>query len=480
MNYPRLSLTLAESFSALADEVQLLIDRKTILEHKLRFAHEQYQILADKYATGAPEVAETLAKLQLPPELKHHISDLSSTVPLPKRDQPGNAQHQLALLIREGRKAAQQLTAGIAGAIEGGDSSKATSFSPPTEDSTVLEQDFTVEGRKGLLACPFSPAPEGAASHGLEEGKNSLGLTGTTADPRPHESSDPICATMLDESASAPTGPSKCPIRYLDQHSPEEIARYVETHKHEIPRSHEVCVARYQKSEEQIRKLDAKYGNMARMINDLSQLHRPMLPKTEEVPAEVDKLSNERVRSWVQAVSSSDPEEAPDVTADDEGERKNHFDRPLRDVRFGESPGKPWGLQVPHNLVRQADAEELPPPLSPMAPGRMDQPPPPAQHISTPEPRTCPFSAVPKRDELFSEGSPQRQGRRFMPDEPQPTVKDREQPQPQPTFVTLADLPAQNAEGGTAPQIVFNISGPVFLGYPMEQAIEFMQRLQSK
>ncbi len=33
--------TLVDSFCALADEVQSLIDRKTILEHKLRFAAEQ-------------------------------------------------------------------------------------------------------------------------------------------------------------------------------------------------------------------------------------------------------------------------------------------------------------------------------------------------------------------------------------------------------------------------------------------------------
>jgi hypothetical protein len=33
--------TLTDNFNLLADEVQLLSDRKTILEHKLRFAHEQ-------------------------------------------------------------------------------------------------------------------------------------------------------------------------------------------------------------------------------------------------------------------------------------------------------------------------------------------------------------------------------------------------------------------------------------------------------
>ena len=41
MNLHDLTQTLVESFNALADEVQNLNDRQTILEHKLRFAHEQ-------------------------------------------------------------------------------------------------------------------------------------------------------------------------------------------------------------------------------------------------------------------------------------------------------------------------------------------------------------------------------------------------------------------------------------------------------
>ena len=40
-DYDELTKTLADNFNILADEVQLLSDRKTILEHKLRFAHEQ-------------------------------------------------------------------------------------------------------------------------------------------------------------------------------------------------------------------------------------------------------------------------------------------------------------------------------------------------------------------------------------------------------------------------------------------------------
>ena len=40
-DFDQLTRTLTENFNLLADEVQLLSDRKTVLEHKLRFAHEQ-------------------------------------------------------------------------------------------------------------------------------------------------------------------------------------------------------------------------------------------------------------------------------------------------------------------------------------------------------------------------------------------------------------------------------------------------------
>jgi hypothetical protein len=41
LDHDDLIKTLTDNFNILADEVQLLSDRKTILEHKLRFAHEQ-------------------------------------------------------------------------------------------------------------------------------------------------------------------------------------------------------------------------------------------------------------------------------------------------------------------------------------------------------------------------------------------------------------------------------------------------------
>lgn len=57
MAYVELSQTLAESFNALADEVQTLADRKTVLEHKLRFAHEQVRF----------KIIRIICKTQTPP-----------------------------------------------------------------------------------------------------------------------------------------------------------------------------------------------------------------------------------------------------------------------------------------------------------------------------------------------------------------------------------------------------------------------------
>lgn len=41
VDYDELTQTLIENFNILADEVQFLSDRKTILEHKLNYAHSQ-------------------------------------------------------------------------------------------------------------------------------------------------------------------------------------------------------------------------------------------------------------------------------------------------------------------------------------------------------------------------------------------------------------------------------------------------------
>lgn len=44
LDYEELTNTLINNFNILADEVQLLSDRKTILEHKLRYSHSQVSL----------------------------------------------------------------------------------------------------------------------------------------------------------------------------------------------------------------------------------------------------------------------------------------------------------------------------------------------------------------------------------------------------------------------------------------------------
>ncbi|PNH47756.1 hypothetical protein VD0004_g614 [Verticillium dahliae] len=524
MNYINLTQTLVDSFHALADEVQALTDRKTILEHKLRFAHEQYQFLADKYAPNAPDIAETLAKLQLPSDLP---VDDAKPVPLPRRNNL-DTRNQLALLIRDGRRSAKQLSALVEPSKTSVSSRGSLSCDGQTVTSmsTALEQDFTIEGKKGQLQCPFSaaatPKPDMVNGH-VHDGSPEHGLQDTT----PHHSADPICAAMLEEATSQQAQSSgnaaKCPIRYLDQHSPEEIAHYVETHKHELPRSHEVCVRRYQRSEDQIRKLDAKYGNLVSMVQGLSTLHKPMLP-TSQMQEEIDKASNERVENWAHAVTSDATDDIEEVNStppeqpnDADDERQGHFDRPLKEVRVGESPSRPWGISVPVYETHRFEDEDGPPLSPPPAPVVM---PTSSQGLPTPAGHPtpakapggkCPFDhtklaavmngldasppAYPKTDE-GKDPEPQQ-----LPATPPlrpvtPPAKAQPAPPslpkttfapPQPTFVpqsayapqqpTFINPSAESLKPG-GPQMVF--TGPVFIGYPIEQAIQFMQHFQGQ
>jgi hypothetical protein len=376
-----------------------------------------------------------------------------------------------------------------------------------TSQSTVLEQDFTVEGQKGQLNCPFSSPRQRAVENSEDVPQITTADVGVE-DPTPHHSADPICAAMYEENVQAPaqaaSNSAQCPIRFMDKHSPEEIAHYVETHKHEIPRSHEVCVRRYQKNEEQIRKLDAKYGNLANMIQDLSHLHKPLMPGPEHDQDEQDRASAKRVESWANGVVSSAGDAGePDVPEEEHhgsDDRQSHFDRPLKEVRVGESPSRPWGISVP---VFNASEQHLD--------RRVDSPPPaPVQHhdsyyntgspVASPAPKPpargagkCPFDHT-----KFNKGNMAQAFEHIPPPpvadapaeatRPRTPVRDgpRDPPPAMPTFVIPPAQPQpvpgprdDRHAAAPPPQMVFNISGPVFIGYPMEQAMQFMQAWQA-
>ncbi len=376
-----------------------------------------------------------------------------------------------------------------------------------------------------------------------------------------HHSADPICAALYAETrVSAPpstAGSNKCPIRFLESHSPEDIAKYFETHKHEIPRSHEICVKTYGRNEVDVRKLDAKYGgNLVNMLQGLGQKHQPMLPKDEELEEyEQEKKSNDRVGIWAKNVSQDglDPADSGEAAtspaeADDE-ERESRFDRQMKEVRVGESPSRPWGISVPWNQPEVANYGEDETPNSPPAPVAVpkfapitrpagvcpfghgapkeeqvevkqeedvedaedakstaameNSSPPPArpagkcpfsqgaretfghakpevpldvpipQHSSTCQPR---YDALPKSETLPAVSETHAtQTEPYLPHQPS---RDNAQPGQQPAFLAHPQPQTQSTNFGATvvPQMVFN--GPVFIGYPVDQAMALMQQWQ--
>lgn len=271
-----------------------------------------------------------------------------------------------------------------------------------TVDQEDFEHDFTTQGRIGDLGCPFARIQNG---------------------PDGQCGPDPIAEEFHGEKASARSrssaaAGSRCPIRFLDKHSPEEVAQYFENHKHEIPRSHQICVKRYQQNEQSIRQLDAKYGNLVSMIQGLGNKHKQYLPEDEKVADEPEQDSTKAVEKWANNVDHSEHAGEP--------ERLPNFERPLRDIRVGESPSRPWGIAVP---VGKTPAASVSPSENSICPA------------------TKPVSVVPS-----------------------PAVAEET---PVDNAATASKV--ESKKSGLQPQIIFN--GPVFFGYSAEQAALFLQNL---
>lgn len=400
-------------------------------------------------------------------------------------------------------------------------SAPTSSAAMPSISESPLEQDFTVPGTPSRLDCPFaSMERRKLSSHAASvvsrykpESVRQTRTSGSRINGRRGSSSarnsvvDPIrevCA--MDSHKKAPdAAPSVqgssadkvCPIRFLDQHSPEEVAAYFELHKHELPRSHEICVKRYQSNEEQIRQLDAKYGNIVSMIQGLGQKHVSLLPENlgdEHYEAEPDfdedeRASHEKIRKWASTVYTG-----PDAPAEDkkdeeetEDERLPRFDRPLRDVRLGESPSRPWGIQVPieaqdrrHSVSSSVAAAAKPEPSQLPLEAQSERP-----------KGRCPFG--------FDQQKPLEQDKED--EHVDKTIAEATQEQPathnveretKHTFVPQARFEAsteKNVEGqpvfiktesreqkNEAAQMVF--TGPVFIGYSVQEAMTVLQSMQ--
>lgn len=405
------------------------------------------------------------------------------------------------------------------------------------DPSLPLEQDFTTNGTQGNLHCPFSkPKPAmsngngtGGAGSGVGSGHGN-GTAGSNEGPKiridtcGNPDLDPIKADIEERrSSTTPSARtsgsrcpvSRCPIRYLDKHSPEEIAEYVERHKHEIPRSHAICVKRYQRDPQNMRQLDAKYGGLINMISGLSAKHQAFLPAQANGNGNGEgggddgqashSASTERVEKWAENVDpvapippatpneeNGIPEHAhehgntgqgADGDGDGDDNRESHFDRPLREVRVGESPSRPWGIHVP---LAEQPFPSIPfsgsasGPLSPSAPvnagihatpgnkpvGRC-----PFGHDAKPKPQPEP---EPKAESL---ASPWANWGKTLEQDGAKAEAETEAAKPEVHVDPHAQAhPDAKAETNTnPPHITFN--GPVFFGYSAEQTALFMQQL---
>lgn len=360
------------------------------------------------------------------------------------------------------------------------------------DPSWSLERNFTTNGTQGNLHCPFSKpqTPRSGSQARSEQGDAPKIETDTCG----HAELDPIEAereerrSSTSQSARAPSSTgqcpvSRCPIRYMDKHSPEAVAEYVEKHKHEIPRSHAICVKRYQRDPQNMRQLDAKYGGLINMISGLSAKHQAFLP-SRQANGDGDRhtsnsASTERVGKWAENVDPVTP--GPANEANEDENRQGHFDRPLREVRVGESPSRPWGIPVPitQDPTPSAPVNELTSvPISPEHhPVDADKAP---VEASTKPTGRCPFGHdAPKPDpEPATLDSPWASwAKETTQDSLWDGTKEARNKMNEPLEGLKNEHTTMKTDTHAVPShVTFN--GPVFFGYSAEQTASLMQQLK--
>ncbi|OJJ48081.1 hypothetical protein ASPZODRAFT_129998 [Penicilliopsis zonata CBS 506.65] len=489
--------SLARAFEALLVTVQELNCKEKALQEQLEYAHDEYLKLATQLPGGQDAhtvlVAQKIASR--PPAAVDRIESLLKYADVIKSlGSSGHVGDEILDAIQQGLECYNSI-------MLANDDNLNISSETVAAQASGLERDFTTKGAtQGDLRCPFSKPNVQTTENGVSIGEGSAAKS-VHSNTCGHEDLDPIKAekngrrlsraeaSVRSSSSQCPI--SRCPIRFLDQHSPEEIAEYVEKHKHEIPRSHTICVKRYQKDSQSMRQLDAKYGSLINMIRGLSEKHQAFLPNGKSnATGTASSLSTDRVGKWAESVSLKSPEleTLPTVGEDvdeDPDERKSHFDRPMREIRVGESPSRPWGIPVPFSMETAESA-----PQSPVAQVSKpiehtlhnDTPPPPFPPIHD-SPAQAPHPGRPAGVCPFGHGRPRPPqepvipGPEIMPDhDTKPGVAEspgQDQPQvPKPPLENIEPKLPKPAN------IVFN--GPVFFGYSADQAAMVLRQLSNE
>ncbi|KAF2401003.1 hypothetical protein EJ06DRAFT_530083 [Trichodelitschia bisporula] len=463
---------LVKGYDALSAELKLLQEQRRELENKLSWSKQQY---LDALKRFTPEKASK--------DFHTFLTELDEAGALRQEDQvewlevmsksPDPDRQSRVYIIQRAEGAKEKIkhrrTTEQGVRIWNGKS------------ADPVEHDFTTPGTPGPLKCPFASSTSRANStapvsphrrNGVATPRSSMSRVSLPG-RRSKRSSfhDPIRAEICghEPAASAPSAEGSvplCPIRFLNQHSPEEVAVYFEKHKHELPRSHELCVKRYQTNEESIRRLDAKYGNLVTMIQGLGQKHQPMLPEKpddEDIAVEDAPNDMEKVKDWANSVSPGLVDEEQAVNDDNrvDQERQSRFDRTLKDVRVGESPSRPWGIPVParYQGARSVGSAKSAGTASPFetreaADGGLKE---------QKAPGKCPFNFQKTTIAAAPPASSMAPSEPLLT-QPIPHADPRDPPPP--------DHKIRAAE--PHPQVIFN--GPVFIGYPAEQALAFLRQ----
>ena len=209
------------------------------------------------------------------------------------------------------------------------------------------------------------------------------------------------------------------------------------------------------------------------MINGLSVKHQAFLPDRQTNggvagQASSHSISTERVERWADNV---DPDHPGSPRSNGDDNRQSHFDRPLREVRVGESPSRPWGIPVP-----------------------IPEPPATSAHFSGPISGLLSSEShlVNPTENLPTDGSIKPAGRcPFDHGAPKPEPASFTSPQARISEADLAEGekaetvdagglktedPVKNSDANSVPtHVTFN--GPVFFGYSAEQTASLMQQL---
>ena len=212
------------------------------------------------------------------------------------------------------------------------------------------------------------------------------------------------------------------------------------------------------------------------MIQGLVLKHQPILATKERDTSDIiESESIDKVRRWATACSDNITAPVNENNEDLRETRMGIFDRPLKEIRVGESPSRPWGIQVPYveELALSTRSEGLPEvePISSvqLSQSCIDQLP---EDVPVPtiEVGRCPFGhdkakagSVEGLVKASSSSRTESRGTRSRSASKHGSYRTR---QPSRVSTRGKSKPEQ-------PRMIF--TGPVFIGYTTEQVTELLQ-----